>query len=345
MLHKVRGCLRDFAPFEEECLMERRLFLGALGALVLPSLSASAQNAKSRQLIAVLYSTSQADNAFLQSELERNIHGLGYRENQIEFAHRFANGDVKRMPALAREIILLEPDVIVTGSVPATIAVKNATAKIPIVCASLGEPVSLGLVASYAHPGGNITGVASILEGMASKRLQLVREILPNAVRAGILVNTDNAAHAFQVRETRTAASEMKIDIITAEVSRPDQIEEAFKSLEQQEAQIVIVLLDQMFLQERKRIATLAEAARLPTIAAWRDHADVGSLMSYGVNLRESYRQAAGYVDLILKGTKPSDLPIDFPAKQDLVINLKTAKALGLTIPPSLIVRASDVIE
>jgi putative tryptophan/tyrosine transport system substrate-binding protein len=328
-----------------EILMERRSFLGALGALAFPTLLASAKNGKGRQLIGVLYSTSQADNAFLQSEFERNIHGLGYRENQIEFAYRFANGDVKRMPALAQELILLEPDVIVTGSVPATIAVKSATTKIPIVCASLGEPVSLGLVESYAHPGGNITGIASILEGMASKRLQLVREILPNAVRAGVLVNTDNAAHAVQVRETKDAASQMNIQIITAAVSKPDQIEEAFKNLEQQEVQIAIVLLDQMFLQERKRIAALADAAHLPTIAAWRDHADVGSLMSYGVNLRESYRQAAGYVDLILKGTKPSDLPVDFPTKQDLVINLKTAKTLGLAIPPSLLVRASDVIE
>jgi putative ABC transport system substrate-binding protein len=326
--------------------MERRLFLGVLGgALVLPSLSASAQIAKHRKLIAVLFSSSQADNASTQSEFEKDIQLLGHRENQIDFAYRYANGNVKQMPSLAQELVLLEPDVILTGSVPATIAIKNATTKIPIVCASLGEPVSLGLVESYAHPGGNITGVATILEGMASKRLQLVREILPDAVRAGILVNTDNAAHAVQVRETKTAASGMNIQIATAEASKPDQIEEAFKNLERQDVQIIVVLLDQMFLQERKRIATLADAAHLPTIAAWRDHADVGGLMSYGVNLRESFRQAAGYVDLILKGTKPADLPVDFPAKQDLVINMKTAKTLGLTIPPSLLVRASDVIE
>ena len=158
--------------------MERRLFLGALGALALPSLSASAQITKRRRLIAVLFSTSQAQNVSAQSELEKDIQNRGYRENEIEFVYRYANGDVKRMPALAQELILLEPDVIFTGSVPATIAAKAATNKIPIVCASLGEPVSLGLVDSYAHPGGNITGVASVLEGMASKRLQLVREIL-----------------------------------------------------------------------------------------------------------------------------------------------------------------------
>jgi putative ABC transport system substrate-binding protein len=249
------------------------------------------------------------------------------------------------MPSPAQEIVKLTPDVIVTGSVPATLAAKSATTTIPIVCASLGEPVSLGLVESYAHPGGNVTGVASFLEGMATKRLQLIREIFPNTVRIGLLINPDNPFAVFQAWETVAAAQEMKIEIISVEASSPDQVEGAFKKFERQNVQICIVPLDQMFLQERTRIIALAVAARLPTIAAWPDDAADGYLMSYGVSLRESYRQVAGYVARILEGTKASNLPVDFPAKVDLVVNLKMAKFLDITIPPNLLIQAAAVIE
>jgi putative ABC transport system substrate-binding protein len=274
------------------------------------------------------------------------LRSLGHIEGRdVRFEYRFAGGDLDKLAALAAELVRLNPNVIVSSPVPANLAIAKATSTIPIVMASGADPVGFGLVKSLSHPGGNVTGLTNFAEELASKQIDLMRELLPGLGRLAALVNVANPLHVPQWRETQAAAAQAAIALVPFELRSADQLEEAFAKFARERADALLVPPDVTFTTRRRRIANLALGARLPTIFFIRQSAADGGLMSYGPNPIENYRRAATYVDKILKGAKPQDLPIERPTKFDLVINLKTAKALGREVPATLIARADEVIE
>jgi putative ABC transport system substrate-binding protein len=296
-----------------------------------------------RPLIAVLIGASQAVSQRNRNALTQGLQELGYVEGRdYDIEYRYADGDVTRQPALVDELIRHRPNVIVTGNALAGLAAKQATASIPIVAIS-GDPVSLGLATSHARPKGNVTGIFVDYVSLVGKQLELGFELMPGTKRAGMLVNVNNVTIVRQGAET--AAQAMAANLIPVEIRTPADIDSAFQTLARERVRIVIALADPMFLNERRRMAELAIAAQLPVVYAFREHVEAGGLMSYGVDVRVNFRRAAGYVDKILKGAKPADLSFEQPTKFELVINLKAAKAIGLTIPESFLLRADEVIE
>ena len=326
--------------------LKRREFIALLGggAVVWP-LQASAQQS-SLALIGLL-------NAGAATTLKREIdafcdglRNLGYIEGRnIRFEYRFADGYLDRLPTLAAELVRLNPNVVVSSPVPANLAIAKLTSTIPIVMASGADPVGFGLVKSLSHPGGNVTGLTNFAEELASKQIDLMRELLPGLARLAALVNVANPLHVPQWRETQAAAAQAAIALVPFELRSPDQLEEAFARFARERADALIVPPDVTFTTHRRRIANLALGARLPTIFFVRQSVEDGGLMSYGPNQVENYRRAATYVDKILKGAKPQDLPIERPTNFDLIINLTTAKALGLDVPATLLARADEVID
>jgi putative ABC transport system substrate-binding protein len=254
-------------------------------------------------------------------------------------------GKAERFPDIAKEIVALKPDVIVVGNYSTALAVLQATTTIPIVMATSIDPVGLGLVKSLARPGGNITGLSNMAVDLGPKLLELLLTIVPKPSRVAVLVNPANTAHATMLNSIQAAAQKAGIKVLPAKAQASQEIESAFSMLAREKAGAVIVALDGLFNQYTRRIAELAAKHRLPSIAGWPQYAEAGGLMSYGQNLVENFRRAAAYVDKILKGAKPADLPIEQPTKFEMVINRKTATALGLTIPPELLLRADRVIE
>ena len=281
-------------------------------------------------------------DAFLQGLRE-----LGYVEGQnIVIERRYAGGRYERLPALAAELVRLKVDVIVAaGASPLAHAAKDATSTIPIVMTSHGDPVGSGLVASLARPGGNVTGLSMLSPDLLGKQLQLLKEAVPKLSRVAVLSHPTNPQHARSVREAEVAARSLKLRLQTLEARAPSEFAGAFSAATKERAGALIVLADGMFWGERTRFAELAAKHRLPLMAGLREHADAGGLLAYGARLRDNFRRAATYVDKILKGAKPGDLPIEQPTKFEFVVNLKTAKALGLTIPQSLLLRADEVIQ
>jgi putative ABC transport system substrate-binding protein len=266
---------------------------------------------------------------------------LGYVEgSNVRFEFRFADGYLERLPVLAIELVHLSPRVIVSTPLPAHLAAQKATSTIPIVMASGADPVGFGLVASLSHPGGNVTGLANFAEILASKQIDLLREMLPGLARIGLLVNISNQLHVPQLRQTKIAAEAAGILLVPVEVGSPDKLEPAFKTLGTERVQALLVPPDTAFHSRRRQIAELAATTRLPAIYGYREHVEDGGLISYGPDIPDQYRRAATYVDKILKGTQPADLPVEQPTKIELVINLKTARALGLEIPATLLARA-----
>ena len=271
---------------------------------------------------------------------------LGYVEGrEFEIIYRYADGDMTRLPALADELVQRKPTIIVTTNTATTIAVRQVTATIPIISAILTDPVGLGLVASHSRPGGNVTGIEFTLEGLPGKLLELSREVVPSASRIGMLVNIRNPSNLVQQRDTEAAAASSGVKLSIAEVRAVGDLDAAFEPLALARVQVLLVPGDLMFLTERRRVAASALAARLPTVFAGREFVEDGGLISYGISVLENWRRVADYVDKVLKGAKPADLPVQFPTKLELVINLKTAKALGLEVPPTLLARADEVIE
>jgi putative ABC transport system substrate-binding protein len=326
--------------------MKRRDFitLGSAAALGWPFASRAQQSQP--VLIGVLNAGSAAS---VRSELEAfrsAMQQLGYVEgHNIRFAYRFADGYLDRLERLAAELVRLNPDVIVSAPVPANLAARQATSIIPIVMASGADPVGFGLVNSLSHPGGNVTGLANFAEELASKQLDLMRELLPGLTRAAALVNVVNPLHVPQLRETQAAAAHASVVLVPFEFHNPDELESAFAAFVRAQADVLLVPPDVTFSSHRQRITELAAKARLPAIYFNRTWLEAGGLMSYGPNQVENYRRAATYVDKILKGAKPADLPVERPTKIELIINLKAAKALSLEIPPNLLARADEVIE
>ena len=249
------------------------------------------------------------------------------------------------MPALAEELAELKPNVIVTSYTGAALAARRAAPSVPIVSAVLANPVHLGLIASYAHPGRNVTGILSAVDGMTSKQLEIARELIPGVDKVGLLVNVANVGNQSQRQEIEAAATAREIKIVTAEIRAPDDLDPAFQMLASEHVPVLIALRDAMTVTKRERVVELAAAVRLPTVYGFREFVEVGGLISYGVNLAASWRRVAALVGKIFKGEQAGDLPVEFPTKLEMLINLKTAKALGLTVPPTLLATADEVIE
>jgi putative tryptophan/tyrosine transport system substrate-binding protein len=328
--------------------VRRREFITLLsGAVAGWPFGARAQQAPRRRPLQGYLITGTKDGlAHSVSAFLSRLQDLGYVEGQnIEIVTRYADADSTRLPLLADELVRLRPDLIVALDPPAALAAKKATASIPIIAAILNDPVRLGLIASYARPGGNLTGILSQVEGLPGKQVEIAQELVPAITLIGVLANPANATHAYQRQEVETAAAAKGVKVIAAETRSKGDLEPAFNSLRAAGVRLAIVLRDNMFVSERRRIADLATTVRLPTIGSQNSYVEAGGLISYGVEDSENHRRAADFVDKILKGAKPADLPVEFPTKLLLVINMKTAKTLGLTIPPTLLSRADEVIE
>ena len=260
--------------------------------------------------------------------------------------YRWARGSLERLPELAAELVRLNPAVIVAFVTQASVAAARATNTIPIVMVGVGDPIGAGLVGSLARPAGNVTGNSSASVEVVGKSLEILKEVAPGRRRVSILWNPANAVFQTQmVKEAEAASRRLGLQVHVVAASEASAIDRAFQLIMRERAEALVVLADPVFIAERTRIATLAAKGRLPSVSGLREYADAGGLVTYGPNFYELYRGAAAYVDRILKGAKPGDLPVEQPTKFELVINLKTAKALGLTIPQSLLLRADQVIE
>jgi putative tryptophan/tyrosine transport system substrate-binding protein len=256
-----------------------------------------------------------------------------------------ADGRLERLPPLAGELAALKPDVVVTAIAAAAVAAKKAMPTVPIVSATLSDPIGLGLVASHNRPGGNVTGILFTVEGLLGKQLELVRQLKPSVGRIGMLVNMRNPSNVIQRRDAESTTPALGLTLAVLDVRSPEDIDAAFPALVREGSEFALVAADAIFVTGRQRLAELAMAARLPTMYGLREFAEAGGLVSYGIHVRENWRRAAYYVDRILKGAHPADLPVEVPTKYELVINLKTAKAVGLDIPPMLLALADEVIE
>jgi putative ABC transport system substrate-binding protein len=271
---------------------------------------------------------------------------LGYVEGQdFDMMYGMADFHSDRLPQVAAEMVERGPDVIVAGAALEAVTVAKATATIPIVVGALADPVELGLIKSYARPGGNVTGIMPYVAGLPTKQLELARELVPGATRIGLLDDVTDPKALPQSREIKAAGEKLEINIIPAEIRTAADIGRAYETFSTGGAEIVVVEQSNMLLSGRQVIAEAAAAKKLPTLYGYHEHVEAGGLISYGVNLDWCWHRAAYYVDKILKGAKPADLPVEFPTTLELWINQKTAKALGLKIPPTVLVRADKIIE
>ena len=328
-------------------MMNRRTFLWglALGTLSAP-LPAEAQATGKVARIGVLSQGSPTSGEHIREAFRQGLRDLGYVEGQnIVIEYRYAEGKAERLPDLAAELLRLKVDVIVSGGTLAPLAAKHATRTVPIVLAAAGDPVGTGLVASLAKPGGNVTGLSNLSADLTAKRLQLLKEVVPGITRVAILWNAANPIAALIMRETEAAARTLGLQVQSLEVRGPDDFESALPAAISGDAGALFVVDDPLVFIARLRIADFAARNRLPMTAIYREFAQAGGLMTFGANLADLYRRAAIYVDKILKGAKPAELPVEQPTKFALIINLKTAKALGLTVPQSVLVRADEIIQ
>jgi putative ABC transport system substrate-binding protein len=278
--------------------------------------------------------------------LRQRLRELGYVEGQnVAFESRFGEGKPDRLPRLAAELIGLKADVIVTSGTPATQAAKQATRTIPIVMTNNADPVGAGLVASLARPGGNVTGLTAQDADLGGKRLEFFLQVVPKGSRLALLIDESNPGTVLIAKSTQAAAAALGLQLQSLGVRDPAGLDSAFSAMKESRAGALIVESSSMLFAWRTRLAELALKNRLPTMFAQRQYAEAGGLMAYAADFSDLFRRAATVVDKILKGAKPADLPIEQPTKWEFVINLKTAKALGLTIPPSLLQRADQVIE
>jgi putative ABC transport system substrate-binding protein len=331
--------------------VDRRAFIAGTLALLAAPLAAEAQEHKPGKVPRVGLLTDESVSlawaALPVEAFSKGLRDLGWVEGQnFTFERRYAEGKYEALPGLAAELVRLRVDVIVPFGTLATRAAKNATETIPIVFARVGEdPVGSGLVRSLARPGGNLTGVSVLSVELGAKRLELLREALPGVTRVGVLWDPSFSPDAPELRQIEGAARSFGVRLQPVAVQRPEEFEGALLAMKRQRAGAVYVMGGLVFAEHRKRLADLAAKIRLPITVWRRELVEAGGLLSYGPNFPDSYRRAAGYVDKVLKGAKPADLPVEQPTQLELVINLKTAKALGLTIPPSVLARADEIIQ
>ena len=325
--------------------MRRRAFISLLGGAVAAwPLAARGQQAKLPTIGFLGTSTSLAMNRWVTAFVQR-LRELGWIEGRtIAIEYRWAEARADRAAEIAAEFVRLKVDVIVTSATAVIVAAMQATSVIPIVFAAAGDPVGTGLVASLARPGGNVTGLSMQQTDLAAKRLELLREVVPGLRRLAILANVGGPAVVLDMREVEAAARTLGLEVITAEIQRGEDIVPAFEALNGR-AEALYVVADAIMFNHRFRINTLALAARLPTMHGSREFVEAAGLMSYGANVPDLFRRAADHVDKVLRGTKPADIPVEQPTKFELVVNITTAKALGLTVPSTLLARADEVIE
>jgi putative ABC transport system substrate-binding protein len=309
-------------------------------------LAAGAQPAGTVHRIGFLGNSTAALEAHLVGPFREGLRELSYVEGQnIVIEYRWAEGKYERFPALIAELLAQRVELIVTAGTPASLAVKKATTSVPLVMVAVGDPVDTGLVASLARPGGNITGINSTVEGLEGKRLELLREVIPKLSHVAVLWNPENPTLLNYLKEMEAAAQVLRIKLQVLEVRTSGDLEETFKALVRARPGALRVLGDRLFLHNRARILDFATKQRLPTVPTHPELIEAGGLMSFGPSYPGMHRRAAYFVDRILKGAKPADLPVERPSKFELLVNLKAAKALGLKIPPSLLQRADQVIE
>ena len=317
-------------------------------SLVFAQLTAETQDAAKIPRIGFLSPNASSDPRSLRllGAFRQGLGELGYVEGQtIRIESRWAEGEYDRLPDLAAELVRLKVDVIFAFSAQAIQAAKQATATIPIVMGGINDPVATGFVESLAKPGGNITGLSAMAPEALGKQLEILKEVVPKVAHVAVLVNPSNAGTSSQLRQAHNAARLLKLQLQPIEVTRPNDIDSAFAAMTKLGVGAVVVLVDALVLDQRTHIVELAARRRLPSLYGLIDFVEAGGLMSYGANDTERFRRLASFVDKILKGAKPGDLPIEQPTKFELVINLKTAKALGVTIPQTLLLRADKVIE
>jgi putative tryptophan/tyrosine transport system substrate-binding protein len=324
-------------------VIDRRTFLAGTGAVLLAApLAAEARPAGKVYRIGFLRA-GKPPKSFVEA-FQQGLHELGYVEGQnIVIEYRSTDGSFDPLPRLAVELARLHVDVILASGLPGAFAAQSATKTVPIVFAGVYDPVETGLVPSLARPLGNATGLSMISSDLSGKRLELIKELAPRLRRVAILWDWANPANLVQKKHAEVAARALGVELQSLPVQSPDDFESAFRAA--RGADGLLQPDDPLFLTHRRVLAELAIRNRLPAVYGFREHVDAGGFMSYGAYFPDLYRRAATYVDKILKGAKPGDLPIEQPTKFELVINLKTAKALGLTIPPSLVARADEVIQ
>jgi putative ABC transport system substrate-binding protein len=333
--------------------VDRRAFIGTLASgLLAAPLAAEAQEQGKIARVGILAPTAPVPitprpGFGITADLSRRLYELGWVEGKnLLVEPRFAEGSPDRLPGLAADLVRANVDVIVAISPPAIRAAKDATRVIPVVMAFSGiDPIKAGFVASLARPGGNVTGLTILATDVTVKRLQVLKEALPRATRVTVLVNPRNPSTAEQLGALRAAAPALGLEVQPVQVERSGEYADVFAAIARTRADAIIVPSDPEFFRDRRGLVDLAAERRTPASYEWREFVEIGGLMSYGSNLGDLAARVAVYVDKILRGAKPADLPVEQPRKFELVINLRTAKALGLTIPPSLLLRADKVIE
>jgi putative ABC transport system substrate-binding protein len=324
--------------------MKRRAFLIAAGALAVPL--ARAQQPAKLPRVGYLFSFVPSQGEHLWEACRQGLRELGYVEGRnIVLEPRWADGHHERLPVLVAELVRLKADVIVAAATPANLAAKAGAGTIPVVMVAVADPVRAGLVASLARPGANVTGLSLLTPELSGKRLQLAMEIVQHATRVAFLANPDNSSHEAFAEETQAAARSLKIELRPLRARNSGEIERAFADASKEGARALIVFDDPVIWSLRKRVVALAAQARLPVMYGYSEFVDEGGLVSYGPHRPDLYRRTASYVDRILKGAKPAELPIERPTRFELVVNMKTADALGVTVPQTVRLRADRVIE
>ncbi|HEV2055180.1 MAG TPA: ABC transporter substrate-binding protein [Methylomirabilota bacterium] len=330
-------------------MIDRRRFLAGSGAVLLVApFAAEAQQAAKISRIGYLASNLAA-SPHMNEAFRQGLRDLGYVEGRnVVIEYRDAGGKFERLPALAAELVALKVDVIVASDTPAAQAAKQATRTLPIVFIGAGDPVTSGLVSSLARPGGNVTGLSLLAPELVGKRLELLKQAVPGVTRVAVLWQPGGSGGGTEkdvLKEVEVAARALGVRLQFVEARGPADFDRAFSDMTRERAGALTVLGSAMFANERRRLVDLAAKNRLPGVYGFREYVDAGGLMAYGPNVADLFQRAATYVDKILKGMKPADLPVEQPTKFELVINLKTAKALGLTIPPAVLGRADQVIK
>jgi putative ABC transport system substrate-binding protein len=327
------------------CSVVSLLITCALGLCWAP-LVVEAQPSRTGHRIGFLWNSSPS---FTQHQLAAFQHGLserGYMEGEhFIIEHRYAEGNPDRLPSLAAELASLQVEVIVTSGSQAIQAVRQATSTIPVVMVAISAPVEAEFVTSLAHPGGNLTGLSLVAPELSGKRLELLKDTVPRISHVAVLANPANPSTAAQLRETYRAAHALQVQLHVVEVRGAQELDSAFSALRGLRADALLMLMDPMFISQRTRMIELTATSQLPAMYGLREDAEAGALMAYGPNFPDMFRRAATYVDKILKGTKPADLPVEQPTKYELILNLKTAQALGITFPPTLLILADEVIQ
>jgi putative tryptophan/tyrosine transport system substrate-binding protein len=327
-------------------ITRRRVLLAGVISLLVAHRLSHGQPAATIRRVGVFLFSSEATNPQLRAAFKQGMHDLGWLEGKnVEYLFVYADGDANRLDALANELLVQQVEVIVVGSSQTTRAAQRATKTIPLVMITVSNVVFSGFVASLAKPGGNITGTASQSEDVLGKLIQILHEVTPSARRIAILLNESNPSHVGFWTSAQSACAALDLVALRVVASAPTQLGAAVEQIVRQRSEAVVVGTDGMYLSERANLQELMQTTRLPVAYGWREHVIAGGLLSYAPDLAASWRYAAKYVDKILKGAKPADLPVEQAPKFELVINLKTAKTLGLTFPQSLLLRADEVIQ